>query len=347
MDIYQVLTDLTNTPGVTGHEEPVSRVVESYYRKFTDRIERDPLGNVMAHMGDHGPRLIVCCHMDEVGMFVTKIEEDGMLRLRAAGGVDARILPGMEVVVHGKKPIPAVIGAVPPHLTKDTEPRAYTFPELLCDTGLSPLMVQELVAVGDCVTYNLIPPARLQNGRVSGKSFDDRSLIAVQLLTMEMLKDRQLNCQVAFVGTTQEEVGQWGALIATERYQADIGFAMDVTHSPSPGTVRYRTTPLELIDLSVGTNLHPRLYHWLRAICDREGLPYEVHSCVGATGTDAWRMQLQSGGIPVCLASLPLKYMHSAVEIIDLATLENCAKLLAAFILELDEHWEEKLCLDD
>lgn len=347
MDAYEILKDLTTTRGVTGDEVPVSHEVERYFRRFTDKISRDPLGNVIGYLGDHGPMLVVCAHMDEVGMMVTKIMDNGMLRMRMIGGVDARILPGMEVVVHGKREIPAVVGALPPHLQGGEEPKSYTFDDLYCDTGLTPEHVEALVSVGDHITYALVPPVMLKNRRITGKSFDDRALITTELLAMEMLSGKELNCRVAFAATTEEEVGQRGAFIATAVSEADIGFAMDVTHAPTPGTGPFRTTELNEIAITVGNNIHPKLYDWVCDIAKKEGIPYSPHACVGRTGTDAWMMQIQNGGIPVCLASLPLRYMHTSVETIDLTTLENCARLLAAFILELDAHWEEKLCLDD
>ncbi len=347
MDAFEILSDLTAICGVTGAEERVADAVERYFGRFTGNVRRDALGNVVGVLGSRGPTLLVCAHMDEVGMLVTKIEDDGLLRLCAAGGVDARVLPGHEVHVHGKKTLPAVVGATPPHLAEGDEPSAYTFDELLCDTGLSPEHVRALVSVGDAVTYALVPPVRLQNGRAAGKSFDDRALIAAEILAMERLFGEDLNCRVAFAATTQEEVGQRGAFIATYLAEADLGVAMDVTHAPTPGTKPFGTTEMDKLAIGVGTNIHPKLYAWLTEIAAREGIPFEPEACVGKTGTDAWTMQVQRGGVPSALVSVPLRYMHTSVETIDLATLENCVGLLCAFVRELDGGWEAKLCLDD
>lgn len=102
MDVFEALSALTTTPGVTGNEVAVSEVVKGYYKAYTDDIFIDPMGNTYAHIGDHGPVLLVQAHMDEVGMMVTDIEEDGLLRIRSVAGVDPRVLPGSEVLVHGK-----------------------------------------------------------------------------------------------------------------------------------------------------------------------------------------------------------------------------------------------------
>ncbi len=347
MDAWKVLCDLTEAQGVTGDERAVSRVVERYFREYTDDVTHDVMGCVTAHLGKTGPRLIVCCHMDEGGLMVTRIEENGMLRLRAIGGVDARILPAMEVDVHGREKIPAVIGATPPHLLPGGTGKAYTVEEVVCDTGLAPERVKKLVSVGDYVTYREQPPLRLLNGRLSGKTFDDRSLILAELMAMEKLRGKELRCRPAFTATTQEEIGEWGSVIATRVNEADLSFVMDVTHAPSPGTKPTRVTPMDTVSICVGNNIHPKLYAWLVRIAEEEGIRYVPDACVGKTGTDAWQSQIQNGGIPTCLVSLPLRYMHTSVETIDLGTLENCAAILARFILELDESWEEKLCLDD
>ena len=137
MDVFEALSAMITAPGVTGNEAAVSEVVKGYFRTYTDDVFTDAVGNAYARIGETGPTLLVMAHMDEVGMMVTYIEENGMLRIRSVAGVDPRVLPGSEVVVHGKRELPAVIGAVPPHLQQagDNE-KAYTADDLVCDTGL-------------------------------------------------------------------------------------------------------------------------------------------------------------------------------------------------------------------
>lgn len=205
MDVFEALSALTTTPGVTGNEVAVSEVVKGYYKAYTDDIFIDPMGNTYAHIGDHGPVLLVQAHMDEVGMMVTDIEEDGLLRIRSVAGVDPRVLPGSEVLVHGKRVLNAVMGAIPPHLQQSGDnTKPYSIDDMVCDTGLDANEVRQLVRVGDNVTFALLPPMKLKNNIVAGKTFDDRACITVMLEAMDILKKSKLDCQVIFCATVRK-----------------------------------------------------------------------------------------------------------------------------------------------
>ena len=219
MDVFEALSALTTTPGVTGNEVAVSEVVKGYYKAYTDDIFIDPMGNTYAHIGDHGPVLLVQAHMDEVGMMVTDIEEDGLLRIRSVAGVDPRVLPGSEVLVHGKRVLNAVVGAIPPHLQQSGDnTKPYSIDDMVCDTGLDAAEVNELVRVGDNVTFALLPPMKLKNNIVAGKTFDDRACITVMLEAMDILKKSKLDCQVIFCATVQEECGGGQRMERQARY---------------------------------------------------------------------------------------------------------------------------------
>ena len=170
MDIFKAISDLTTLPGVTGNEAAVSRAVQGYFRAHTDDVWIDAMGNTYGRIGNpDGPTLLVMAHMDEVGMMVTDIEENGMLRLRSVAGVDPRVLPGSEVRVFGRETLPAVVGALPPHLQNtDDKDKAYKIDDLVCDTGLPAERVRALVQVGDNVTFAPFPPMKLKNNFIAG-----------------------------------------------------------------------------------------------------------------------------------------------------------------------------------
>lgn len=348
MDVLEAITAMTGRPGVTGNETAVSEVVKEYYEAYADEIWVDRVGNTYARIGDRGPTLLVMAHMDEVGMMVNGIEENGMLRICGVAGVDPRVLPGSEVVVHGSRPLPAVIGALPPHLQSGgDQEKAYRIEELICDTGLCAAEVREIVRVGDNVTFNLLPPMPLKNQRIAGKSLDDRSCIAVMLETMELLKKRRLDCQVIFCASVQEEFMSLGAMTGSWTTRPDMAIALDVCHAPTPGVKPLRATELEKVGISIGGNIHPKLFELIRESADGQNIDWDYKVAAASTGTDAWHIQTQLGGIPCGLISLPLRYMHTSVEVISLRTLRNCAKVLAGVAAGLGADWEEKLCLDD
>lgn len=348
MDIFKAISELTTLPGVSGNETVVAEKVLEYFRTYTDDVWLGRLGNAYARIGDKkGPTLFISAHMDEVGMMVTDIEDNGMLRIRSVAGVDPRVLPGSEVLVFGKKPLKGVIGAIPPHLLGQERKEAYRMDELTCDIGYPLEKVKKLVSVGDYVTYAPLAPMKLKNDNIAGKTFDDRACVVMMLQTMDILKNRKLNCNVVFCASVQEERGSHGALTGSFEVNPDMAIAIDVCHAPTPGTEQFDTIPLEKAALCVGGNIHPKIYKRLTELAAENHIDTGIDVCMGQTGTDAWEIQITHGGHPTGLISLPLRYMHTNVELINLETLKNCSRLLAAFAEDIGADWEEKLCLDD
>ncbi len=348
MNYLNVIGELTSAHGVTGNENDVAKCVMSFFKRYSKEVWRDKAGSVFAKLGDGKPVVLVCAHMDEIGMVVNKIEDNGMLRLVSVAGVDPRTLPGSEVVVHARtKNIKAVIGATPPHLLPGGAKKAYRLDELVCDTGMSRNEVDRLIEIGDFVTFATQKPLELKNNRAAGKTFDDRALVAAEIRAMEILSKRSLDCTVVFCATVQEEKGGLGATASTWGVDPDIGLAVDVTHAPTPGTPEFRTYPMDSIEITTGGNIHPRVFELLCSTAKAHNIKYEVGVAMGSTGTDAWDMQIQRAGVRCGLVSLPIRYMHTSVETASLDTLENCARMIAEFVSELGEGWEEKLCFCD
>lgn len=347
MDYLETLTALTAAAGPSGNEAGVANVAAALFRRHTADVWRDPLGNVYARMGEGRPVVLVCAHMDEIALAVAAIEDNGMLRLARVGGVDPRVLPGSEVVVHGARDLPGVIGAVPPHLLGSDRDAAYPLEDLACDTGYPAETLRTLVSVGDMVTFAPLPPLRLANGFVTSKTLDDRALVACMCDAMEMLARRSLACTAVFCATVQEELGCHGAAAAGHHIHPDIGIALDVCHAPTPDAPSCRTTPPDKAALTRGGNIHPGVYEMLKRAATETNVPFATAVTLGATGTDARTLQLQQGGIPTGLLELPLRYMHTSVELGSLDTLHGCAKILAECIASLDDGWEDALCWND
>lgn len=346
MDLFGVISDLVEESGVSGNETAVGETVSELFKKYTSEVWRDPAGNVYAKVGEGKPVILIMAHMDEIGMMVTEIEENGMLRFCSVAGVDPRVLPGSKVKVYAKEPLTGVIGAVPPHLLTEEE-AAYKIEDLTCDVGFPPEKVRSLVSVGDFIAFDPLPPVRLQNGMISSKTLDDRALVAVMAECMEILSKRRLNCSVVFCASVQEESKSVGSVTGAWNIRPDIAVALDVTHAKSPGTEPFDTVDIEKLAVVKGGNIHPKLYSMLMKAAEEVNVPAETDVCMGPTGTDAWYMQIQCGGIPTGLISIPLRYMHTTVEMLSEKTLHACAKVIAEFAGSFDSGWEETLCLED
>lgn len=348
MDMLQTIAKLCSLPGVTGDEQAVGEWIRQCFLKYTQDVWQDRYGNVYGRIGEKvGPEILVMAHMDEIGLMVTGIEENGMLRMMPVGGVDPRVLPGSEVLVLGEKPLPGVIGAIPPHLTKGKTGAAYRIEDLTCDVGYPAEQVRAWVHEGDYITFAPKPPLSLKNGYVSSKTLDDRSLVAVMMECMERLQRRKLQCSVVFCASVQEERSGLGGALGAYSVHPDMAIAIDVCHGPTPGVKPFETTPMDKVLLTRGSNIHEKLFAMLEDAAKEQNIKTDVEAVMGHTGTDAWLMQIQRGGIPCGLVSPPLRYMHTSVETIRMETLHNCAKVLSGMIGSIDEKWEEALCLDD
>ena len=353
MDVLNVLTRLALAPGVTGFEQAgITNEAESLFREFGEgldcRVYSDINGSAFACVTgelspDDAPVVLVMAHLDEVGMIVTKIEENGMLRITSVAGVDPRILPGGRVLVCGRKELLGVVGATPPHLVTSNE-AAYKMEELTVDLGLPYERVCELVTIGDRVTFDRLKPLELKNGFAASKSLDDRALVAAELYCMELLKKRRFMGKIIFCASVNEEKTGLGAVTATYNAKPDMGIVMDVTFGKS----EHCSEGLEMdkVALGVGPNLHPVIFKRLKKAADDAKVPFEPEPCMGATGTDATDVQVSRQGVPCGLISPPLRYMHTNTEVIQTETLLNCGRLLAEFICNIDKDWRQGLCWD-
>lgn len=349
MELVKVLNRLITAPGVTGYEHSgITDVCLELFREFTvglpdAKVWSDVNGNAFAEVGDHGPKVLVMAHMDEIGMCVMKIEDNGMLRLGSVAGVDPRVLPGSRVKVYGRETLAGVVGAIPPHLT-ESKSKAYKWDELTVDLGLPADTVREKVAVGDRITFWPDEVLELKNGYLSSKTMDDRALIAAELYCLELLRKRRFDCRVVMCASVNEEKTGLGAVTASYSVRPDMGIVMDVTFGRSANTPD--GFDMDKVLLAVGPNIHPGVFGMLKKASDNAKVPWEYEPAMGATGTDATDMQISALGIPCGLISPPLRYMHTVAETIKDETLLNCGRICTEFITAIDEDWRDKLCLD-
>ena len=344
MKAEEFLRQVTAIPGVTGNERAAAEFIADAFRPWADEVRITPLNCVVAHKKGNGPKVMICAHLDEIGMMVSKIEEDGCLRLERVGGVDPRVLPGMRVRVYGKeKMLLGVVGATPPHLLKEEERKSnYTFENLFVDLGMPADKVLQQVRVGDTVCFEA-RYVELKNGWVATKTADDRACVAIMLEAAQRLKKMAHQADLYFVATCQEEIGSYGALTAGFELAPDYGVAFDVCHADTPGAPRNSTQKITSLVSSKGPFLQPFLEKKLEETAKNNGIELQVAIDPRYTATDADELSTTRAGVPTVLLSLPIKYMHTNVETLDMHALLEGGRLLAHYLSDVDASWEEQL----
>lgn len=340
-EVRDFLARLSEASGVAGHEEAIAALVEEAFRPYADEVRRDRLGNVIALRRGAGPeprpKVMWAAHMDEIGMMVSKIEPGGFLRFAPVGGVDRKTTLGQEVRVHGRRPLRGIVGVRPPHLLGPGEREKHIpLDEQFIDVGLPEARVRELVRPGDLITVER-RCLDLLGGLLAGKAFDDRAGVAAMFQGLRYLAGIRHAADVYAVATVQEEVGLRGAMTSTFHVMPDVGIAIDVGFGDMPGQDETVTIEVEKGPaLTVGPNIHPLLHRLLVSICKEHRIPYQVEVAPGNTGTDAWAMQVTRSGVATALLSLPLRYMHTSVEVVSLQDVRSAGRLLALAAAAID-----------
>ena len=330
-------------PGLSGNEQAVARYIADAFRPLCDEVRIDPLSSVIARIQGRGPKVMLCAHLDEIGLMVSRIEEDGALRIGHVGGVDPRILPGMRVTVYGRETLLGVVGAKAPHLlTAEERKKNYKEEDLYIDLGMPAERVRQLVQIGDCVTLEG-GFTKLLNGRYAMKTADDRSCVAILLRAAELLQRVDTAADLYFVASCQEEVGGYGAMTAGFGVDPDMGIVLDVTHAKAPGTPEYEAFSIESPTIARGPFLHPVLTARLEEIAKANNIQFQQEIVPRYTSTDADDLEAVRGGVPCMLLSLPVRYMHTSVETFDMRALEESARLLAACCAAIDDTWRDDL----
>ena len=346
-DLHKLLKELTEKGGASGYEESIAKIIADAFAPYIDEQRTDNLGNLIflkKGNGTGGPKVLLCAHMDEIGLMITKIEENVFLRFTSLGGFDPRTLPGQEVVIRGREPLEGIIGIKPPHLFENDEKgKGAEMEDLFIDTGLPETTVRREIKVG---TVAIIKRTLLTllNDCITGKALDDRAGVAVLWFCARELANLKHQADIYLVATIQEEVGTRGALVSAFGVSPDIGIAVDVCHGDFPGAQEYEVSPLGKGPvITWGPNIHPQLAERLTETAKENHLPHQKDVSPGPTGTDARAIQVSLGGIPTGLLSIPLRYMHTSVELVNLEDIKVAGKLLAFFLTGLRGDFVEGL----
>ena len=342
---YEFLKSLLNTPSPSGFETHGQKVWVDYVRQFADSVEIDSYGNAFATLnpasGKGDPTVFLSGHVDELGLMVSHISDEGFLYFKGIGGVDKALIRGQRVTVHGSDgPIPGVTGLLAIHMQEpDDRNKVPEIHAMHIDIGVSSRKeAEKLVRVGDPVTYTA-EFQELAGGRFAARGCDNRigAWAAAEALRLIFLKKDQLEAKVVAVSTIQEENGLYGASMAGYSVHPDVALVVDVTHATDipncsktkHGEVIMGNGPV----LSLGSVNHPVVNERLRQVAKKADIPLQAEANPRWSGTDADAIFKQKGGIPTVSIGVPNRYMHSPVEIIQFSDLEQTAELLAVFTL--------------
>lgn len=328
-NITKLLKELTQTVGVAGCEENIVKLLENKLSEYGE-VTVDSMNNVCCTFGE-GYHFLLDAHLDEIGFVATEITEDGFLKISNCGGIDTRPLPAMEVSVWGSEEIRGVISTLPPHLqTSDDEKKVPKLSELSVDTGLSKEQLEKIVSCGDRVTFkrNFTP---LLNGLISASCLDDRSGVAAILTSLDYLKT--LPCKITVMFSSQEEVGTRGAKAGIYDKQADEAIVIDVSFAYTPGCDKSECGEISKGGM-IGFSpiLDKDMSNALVSAATEENIPFTREIMSGKTGTNADVISISQSGIKTALISIPEKYMHQRVEVVDTADIESVSRLICAYI---------------
>ncbi|NLK64822.1 MAG: M42 family metallopeptidase [Tissierellia bacterium] len=344
--LKEFLFEVCSNHFVSGFEHINGDIIKRYFQPYTDSFEKDKLGSyIFKSSGSSDRKIMLAAHIDEIGLMITKILEGGFLSFISVGGINPASLVAQEVTIYGKDTIFGVIGIKPPHITSEEErKKPHKMKELFIDTGYSKEELEKLVTIGDIATVNR-EPLSLQGSVISAKAFDDRACVTVMLETAKELKKISHKSNVYFTATAQEETGIRGAKTSSYKIAPDIGIVLDVGFGKTPDMPSDSPELGKGPIVAYGGRLNSKLTKKFVDVCKKYNYPLQYEAVPAITGTDTEALQISRDGIPCILLSIPLRYMHTSVETIDLYDVEITGKAIARFINELDNSdLEEILC---
>ncbi|HTQ68094.1 MAG TPA: M20/M25/M40 family metallo-hydrolase [Solirubrobacteraceae bacterium] len=351
----ELLAELLSARGASGHEAaPVaiwSRAAEGFARVETDAIGTPaallaPRARGRSRSGGSreqaAKRMLLIGHIDEIGLIVTHIDDDGYLWVREVGGWDPQILIGQRVVVDtAAGPLPGVVGRKPIHLLRDEERKKVPeLSDLHIDIGARDgKHASELVRVGDVAVIDA-GPLRLQDGRLASRALDNRlgSYVALEALR-QVAEAGGSTWEMGAVAVVQEETTFGGSRTSAFALAPDAAIVIDVTHATDAPGIEVKPSGKHPLGsgpvIGRGSTLHEGVFELLYETARSEGIPFTIEASGRATGTDADAVHASRAGVPTGLVMIPVRYMHSPVETVDLQDVEATASLLAAAGLAL------------
>ena len=334
METVELLKKLTSAVGVSGAEENITETLCDILKSYGD-VSVDQMNNVYCTFGE-GYHFLLDAHIDEIGMLVKEITDDGFLKVEKCGGIDNRMLLASEVSVWTSNggEVKGVISTLPPHLQKaDDEKKAPEISDISVDIGMMKEEAEKIIALGDRITFKR-NFNELLGSQLSSSVLDDRSGCAAVILALEELK--QINAKVTAMFSSQEEVGTRGAKIGPYAKKVDEAIVVDVSFGYSPLCDKKDCGEIGKGPM-IGYSpiLDSAMSKRIKEVARKNGVPHQSEVMGGGhTGTNADVISISESGIKTALVSIPEKYMHSPIEIIDVKDIENTGRLIAEYLKE-------------
>lgn len=354
-DLKPFLIKLLETSGLSGHETPVRSLIEGAWQPLTDELKISRLGSLyglkrstLTPRPEACPSILLAAHMDAVGLMVSSIEGE-YLHVTEIGGLDWRVLPGQSVIVHAEEDIPGIVAAPADHLLPASlQGKAAGLEYLLVDTGLPAGRVVRAIKPGDLISFAQ-PPIEMGEDYLVGHSLDDRAAIAALTHCLDLLQSRLHTWDVWAVATVQEEETLGGAKTAAFELNPDMAVAIDVTFAKGTNDGnQFRTFPLgEGITIGWGPNIHPAVHKLIHELAEKYEIPHTLEPMANYSGTDAMGLQIAKAGIPTAVIGIPLRYMHTVVEMTAWKDIQRAGRLLTELVTALTPDTIQNLVWDE
>lgn len=339
--LKELLFRLCAAPGISGAEEQAVQAAEQELKQY-GTISYDTLGNLVCHIGnpDSSRRILLDAHIDQIGMLVTSVDEKGFLRISPCGGVDRRALPGTSVTVFGKESLRGVVCCMPPHLSDGGEDKVVPVDKMSVDVGLSKEEAEQLVSPGDKILWDAVPRSLLGNC-VTASGLDNRAGVCVLIRCVQLLSEQPLDCSLTILLSTREEVGGQGAQTGAFAHDPQEAIVVDVSFAGQPGVPEQKSGKMQGgAMIGVAPTLDQSITNTLVRLAKEKDIPFQYEVMGGKTGTNSDSIGSVRSGIRCGMLSIPLRYMHTPVEVVDMEDVENTARLLAAYVRE-GQAWQK------
>lgn len=341
------LYKLLEVASPSGFESAAQEITREYLTGSADEISSDINGNLIAlKKGSGNRKIMIVGHADEIGFMINYIDESGYLYLKSLGGLDANLLPGLRVDIwHDGKPLRGIIGKNAPHMSRGGEDSPkLKMEDIWVDIGaIDKKDAEKRVSIGDIITFRSDIEELSENALVS-KATDNKVGVYVAAAVMKALAKTELKADYYAVASVGEETTMKGARTSSYRIEPDIAIAVDVTFtSDVPGADKRKFGDIKLgagPTLALGAAVHPKVNKALQELAKELKIPLQLEIAPGYTGTDADGIHAQKAGVATAVLSIPNRYMHSPIEIIDIRDLDNAVKLLTEFVKRLDDNFD-------
>ena len=334
MTAKELILKLTGAAGVAGCEEQAVQAARELLAPYGS-CELTPLGSLVCRVksaGPEKPHLMLTAHIDQIGMVVTHIDEKGFLRVGNCGGIDRSMLLSSQLLVHTASGLlPGVVCTIPPHLNPD-ENKIPKMEEFAVDVGLSAEDARRRISLGDRITFDAVP-AQLAGGKLCSPAADDRAGCASVILAAQALAACPLDCSLSVLLASMEETGGAGARTGANLLSPTHAIAVDVSFGDTPDTPKHQCGVLGKGPMvGIAPILDQGMFSGMKACAERHGIPYQVEVMSRSTGTDADSIAVSGAGVRCALLSIPLRYMHTPIELIEPSDVQLTADLIAAYV---------------